>query len=192
MPTQLGKYTLEKKIGAGGMADVWLARGPNGVCVLKCPHPHLCGNADFVRMFLDEASLLAQLHHPGIAQISDLGHVKGVYYLAMEFVDGYDLMTVSLEHERHGELMGPELCARIVADAAAALHYAHEAKDKNGVALGIVHRDVTPHNILLSRGGMVKLIDFGVAKAATTMHRTQAGFVKGKDRKSTRLNSSHG
>lgn len=180
MAQQLGKYTLEKKIGSGGMADVWLAKGPNGVCVLKCPHPHLCGNADFVRMFLDEASLLAQLHHPGIAQISDLGQVKGAYFLAMEYVPGFDLMTISLEHERHGELMGPELCARIVADAAAALHYAHEAKGVNGVPLGIVHRDVTPHNILLSRQGVVKLIDFGVAKAATTMHRTQAGFVKGK------------
>ena len=180
MATQLGKYTLEKKIGSGGMADVWLAQGPNGVCVLKCPHPHLCGNPDFVRMFLDEASLLAQLHHPGIAQISDLGQIKGVYFLAMEYVPGFDLMTVSLEHERHGELMGPELCARIVADAAAALHYAHDAKDKNGVPINLVHRDVTPHNILLSRQGMVKLIDFGVAKAATTMHRTQAGFVKGK------------
>ena len=180
MPTQLGKYTLEKKIGSGGMADVWLAQGPNGVCVLKCPHPHLCGNPDFVRMFLDEASLLAQLHHPGIAQISDLGQIKGVYFLAMEYVPGFDLMTVSLEHERHGELMGPELCARIVADAAAALHYAHEAKDKNGAPINLIHRDISPHNILLSRQGMVKLIDFGVAKAATTMHRTQAGFVKGK------------
>ncbi len=180
MPTQFGKYTLEKKIGAGGMADVWLAQGPNGVCVLKCPHQHLCGNADFVRMFLDEASLLAQLHHPGIAQISDLGQVKGAYFLAMEYVPGFDLMTVSLEHERHGELMGPELCARIVADAAAALHYAHDALGTNGLPLHIVHRDVTPHNILLSRQGVVKLIDFGVAKAASTMHRTQAGFVKGK------------
>ena len=180
MPTQLGKYTLEKKIGAGGMADVWLARGPNGVCVLKCPHRHLCDNADFVRMFLDEASLLAQLHHPNIAQISDLGQVNGVYFLAMEYVAGFDLMSISLEHERHGELMGPELCARIVADAASALHYAHEAKGTNGLPLGIVHRDVTPHNILLSRQGVVKLIDFGVAKASSTMHRTQAGFVKGK------------
>ena len=180
MAQQFGKYILERKIGAGGMADVWLAQGPNGVCVLKCPHPHLCDNPDFVRMFLDEASLLAQLHHPGIAQISDLGQVGAAYFMAMEYVTGFDLMTISLEHERHGELMGPELCARIVADAAAALHYAHEAKGTNGLPLGIVHRDVTPHNILLSRQGVVKLIDFGVAKAANTLHRTQAGFVKGK------------
>ncbi len=180
MATQLGRYTLDRKIGAGGMADVWLAHGPNGVCVLKCPHPNLCDNAEFVRMFLDEASLLAQLHHPGIAQIYDLGQAGGTYYLAMEYVPGFDLMSISLEQERHGELMAPELCARIVADAAAALHYAHEAKDKNGKPLNIIHRDVTPHNILLSRQGVVKLIDFGVAKASNAMHRTQAGFVKGK------------
>jgi len=178
--TQLGKYTLEKRIGSGGMADVWLAKGPNGVCVLKCPHRHLCDNPEFVKMFLDEASLLAQLHHPNIAQIYDLGNEKGAYYLAMEYVPGFDLMSISLEHERHGELMSVELCARIVADAASALHYAHEAKDTKGNPLNIVHRDVTPHNILLSRQGVVKLIDFGVAKASSTMHRTQAGFVKGK------------
>lgn len=180
MAHKLGRYTLEKKIGAGGMADVWLASGPNGTCVVKVPHRHLCDNAEFVRMFLDEASLLAQLHHPGIAQIYDLGQADGSYYLAMEYVPGFDLMSISLEHERHGELMSPELCARIVADAADALHYAHEAKDAKGNPLHLIHRDVTPHNILLSRRGVVKLIDFGVAKAASTMHRTQAGFVKGK------------
>ncbi|MGV3623413.1 MAG: protein kinase domain-containing protein [Archangium sp.] len=180
MAHKLGRYTLEKRIGSGGMADVWLADGPHGRCVLKVPHRHLCDNAEFVRMFLDEASLLAQLHHPNIAQIYDLGQADGAYYLAMEFVSGFDLMTISLEHERHGELMSPELCARIVADAAGALHYAHEAKDLKGNPLHIIHRDVTPHNILLSRRGVVKLIDFGVAKAASTMHRTQAGFVKGK------------
>ena len=180
MAEKLGQYTLQKKIGAGGMADVWLAQGPRGVCVVKVPHRHLCDNAEFVRMFLDEASLLAQLHHPNIAQIFDLGQANGTYYLAMEYVAGFDLMTISLEHERHGELMAPELCARIVADAAGALHYAHEAKGANGQALNIIHRDVTPHNILLSRQGVVKIIDFGVAKASSTLHRTQVGFVKGK------------
>jgi serine/threonine-protein kinase len=131
-------------------------------------------------MFLDEASLLAQLHHPGIAQIFDLGHIGGVYYLAMEYVPGFDLMTISLEHERQGELIAPELCARIVADAARALHSAHEAVSKDGRPLNLVHRDVTPHNILLSMRGEVKVIDFGVARASTTTHRTQAGYVKGK------------
>lgn len=180
MSEQLGSYVLEKRIGAGGMADVFLARGPSGVCVIKRPHEHLCRNAEFVRMFLDEAAILAQLHHKGIAQIYDLGQVNGVFYLAMEYVPGFDLMTISLEHERQGELMDVGLCARIVADAAEALHYAHEAVGKNGQPLNIIHRDVSPHNILLAVSGMVKLIDFGVARASNAMHRTQAGLVKGK------------
>lgn len=180
MAEKLGPYTLERRIGTGGMADVFLARGPQGTCVIKRPHASLCSNAEFVRMFLDEAALLARLHHPGIAQIFDLGHVGDVYYLAMEYVPGFDLMTISLEHERQGELMAPELCARIIADAARALHSAHEAKADDGTPLALVHRDVTPHNILLSTRGEVKVIDFGVARASTATHRTQAGFVKGK------------
>jgi eukaryotic-like serine/threonine-protein kinase len=181
MAETLGPYTLDKRIGAGGMADVFLAQGPRGVCVVKRPHPHLCANEDFVRMFLDEAAILASLHHPNIAEIFDLGQTNGAYYLAMEYVPGFDLMTISLEHERQGELMAPELCARIIADVAGALHSAHEAKHpKTGQALHLIHRDVTPHNVLLSTSGVVKLIDFGVARAATARHRTQAGLVKGK------------
>ncbi|MBS1151361.1 MAG: Serine/threonine protein kinase PrkC, regulator of stationary phase [Myxococcaceae bacterium] len=180
MPEQLGAYVLDRRIGAGGMADVFLARGPNGVCVIKRPHAHLCASGDFVRMFLDEASLLAQLNHPGIARIFDLGQHEGTYYLAMEYVPGFDLMTISLEHERQGEFMAPELAAKVVADAAGALHYAHHAVGTNGEPLHLIHRDVSPHNILVSTRGEVKLIDFGVARAAKTMHRTQAGLVKGK------------
>jgi len=180
MAETLGAYVLDRRIGAGGMADVFLARGPNGVCVIKRPHSHLCANAEFVRMFLDEASLLAQLNHPGIARIFDLGQQNGSYYLAMEYVPGFDLMTISLEHERQGEFMAPELAARVVADAAGALHYAHNAVGADGLPLNLIHRDVSPHNILVSTRGEVKLIDFGVARAAKTMHRTQAGLVKGK------------
>ncbi len=180
MPEQLGAYVLDRRIGAGGMADVFLARGPNGVCVIKRPHSHLCASDEFVRMFLDEASLLAQLNHPSIARIFDLGQQNGVYYLAMEYVPGFDLMTISLEHERQGEFMAPELAAKVVADAAGALHYAHNAMGAKGKPLNLIHRDVSPHNILVSTRGEVKLIDFGVARAAKTMHRTQAGLVKGK------------
>ncbi|MCA2980039.1 MAG: protein kinase [Myxococcaceae bacterium] len=181
MAESLGPYTLEKRIGAGGMADVFLARGPAGVCVVKRPYAHLCANPDFVRMFLDEASILASVVHPNIARILDLGQAGGAYYLAMEYVPGFDLMTLSLEHERQGELIAPELCARIIADVAGALHHAHEAcHPKTGQPLSLVHRDVTPHNVLLSTSGVVKLIDFGVARASTATHKTQAGLVKGK------------
>jgi len=181
MVETLGPYELQKRIGAGGMADVFLANGPQGVCVVKRPHAHLCANLEFVRMFLDEAAILAQLNHPNIAKIFDLGTAQGSYYLAMEYVPGFDLMTISLEHERQGELMAAELCARIVADVAGALHFAHEAKDrKSGTPLHIIHRDVSPHNVLVSTQGVVKLIDFGVARTAAGTHRTQAGLVKGK------------
>lgn len=177
---RIGAYTLQKKIGAGGMAEVWLAHGPRGVCVLKLPHHQLTDNPEFVRMFLDEAALLAQLHHPNIAQIFDLGQADGRYFLAMEYVPGFDLMTISVDHEQQGELMAPTLAARIVADVASALHSAHEAKDSKGEPLHIIHRDISPHNVLLSTKGVVKLIDFGVAKANRSRHRTQAGLVKGK------------
>ena len=180
MGERLGPYTLERRIGSGGMADVFLARGPGGVCVVKRPHPHLCSNPEFVRMFLDEASLVAQLAHPGIARVFDLGRDGQAYYLAMEYVPGFDLMTISLEYERQGEWIAPELAARVIADAAAAIHAAHEAKTTRGQPMNIIHRDITPHNILVSTSGTVKLIDFGVAKTATSMHRTQAGLVKGK------------
>lgn len=180
MAETLGPYTLERRIGSGGMADVFLARGPAGVCVVKRPHPQLATNPDFIRMFLDEASLLAQLTHPGIARVFDLGHQGDVYYLAMEYVPGFDLMTISLEYERQGEFIAPELAARVVADAAAALHDAHEAKGARGQPLNIVHRDVSPHNILVSTAGAVKLIDFGVARQSAARHRTAAGLVKGK------------
>ncbi|MFT3838169.1 MAG: serine/threonine-protein kinase [Myxococcaceae bacterium] len=180
MAEQLGPYLLETRIGSGGMADVFLARGPSGVCVVKRPHPHLCANPEFVRMFLDEASVLAQLHHPSIAHIFDLGQSGGVYYLAMEYVPGFDLMTISLEHERQGEFMAADLAAKVIADAAGALDYAHKAVGANGQPLRLIHRDVTPHNILVSTSGEVKVIDFGVARAAKSMHQTAAGLVKGK------------
>ncbi len=180
MAELMGKYILDKRIGSGGMGDVFLARGPLGPCVIKRPHAHLTANPDFLRMFLDEAKLVAQLNHPNIATLYDLGSENGLYYLALEYVPGFDLMTISLEHERKGEWIPAEVVAKLMSEVAAALHYAHDAVDTAGKPLQIIHRDVSPHNIMLSTSGDVKVIDFGVAKAASKHHRTQAGLVKGK------------
>ncbi|HEY8210890.1 MAG TPA: protein kinase [Myxococcaceae bacterium] len=185
MGERLGRYTLERKLAAGGMAEVFLARqsGPEGfekVCVMKRMLPALAGDPSFVRMFLDEARLAAQLNHPNIAQIYDFGEVSGTFYLAMEYVPGSNLRAIVKEHQRRGTFMPVPVAARIISQAALALDYAHAATTPDGAPLGLVHRDVSPQNILLGTAGTVKVIDFGVAKAATATHHTRTGMIKGK------------
>jgi serine/threonine protein kinase len=185
MAERLGRYTLDSKLAVGGMAEVFLATqsGPRGfekVCVVKRMLPHLADEENFVRMFLDEARLAAQLNHPGIAQIFDFGEVNGSYFLAMEYVPGDSLRKIVKDHGRRGAFIPPAYCARMVADAAAALHYAHNAVGTNGQPLKVIHRDVSPQNILLGSTGVVKLIDFGVAKARSATQKTAEGLVKGK------------
>jgi tRNA A-37 threonylcarbamoyl transferase component Bud32 len=185
MPARLGRYTLETRIATGGMAEVFLARqtGPQGfqkVCVVKRMLPNLGEDEGFVRMFLDEARLAAQLNHPNIAQIFDFGQADGSYFLAMEYVPGCSLRRIVKDHGRRGAYIPPHLCARIASEAAAALHAAHTAVDANGGPLRVIHRDVSPQNILLGNTGVVKLIDFGVAKATSGTHQTRTGMVKGK------------
>ncbi|MHB8875022.1 MAG: serine/threonine-protein kinase [Myxococcaceae bacterium] len=181
----LGRYTLYRRIGVGGMAEVFLAReaqegGGERLCVVKRAHPFLASDTSALRMFLDEAQLVAQLRHPNIVQIFDLGSINGAFYIAMEYVPGFDLLTIVQEHERQGELIAEAVAARLVAQAAAALDHAHRAVGQDGRPLEIIHRDVSPQNILLSTGGEVKLTDFGVAKASIAKHATQLGIVKGK------------
>ena len=180
MAAQLGRYTLMNRIGSGGMAEVFLARGPAGVCVIKRMHERIAEDPDLVRMFLDEASLAAQLNHPGIARVFDLGESGGQYFFAMEYVPGFDLYTVLQEHQARRRFVTPQVAARVAADIAAALHHAHEAVSARGQRLNIIHRDVSPQNILVSSFGQVKLIDFGVARASSKLHQTRAGLVKGK------------
>lgn len=180
MAEQLGRFALLNRIGSGGMAEVFLARGPAGMCVVKRMHARLVEDEDLVRMFLDEASLAAQLSHPGIARVFELGKDQGNIFFAMEYVPGFDLYTILQEHAARKMLMAPEVAGRIAADLASALHHAHEAVGTRGQKLGIIHRDVSPQNVLISTQGQVKLIDFGVARAAQKMHQTRAGLVKGK------------
>ena len=180
---KFGHFTLGKRLARGGMAEVFLARqrGPEGFdrkVAVKRILPHLAETADFVRMFLSEARLAARLSHPNIVHIYELGQVGGDYFIAMEYVDGVHAGQL-IEHART-EPIWPELIARIGADAAGALAYAHRLTDADGRPLQLVHRDVSPQNIMVSSDGIVKLVDFGIAKAASKAEETRPGVVKGK------------
>ena len=182
---RFGQYVLLRRIARGGMAEVFLAqqKGLEGFdrrVAVKRILPHLADAPDFLKMFLKEAQLAAQLTHPNIVHIYDFGKVDQDYFIAMEFVDGVhagQLYKYGVEKER----LSPTMVARIGADAATALHYAHELRNNNGLPLGLVHRDVSPANIMVSFDGVVKLCDFGIAKAAALGDQlTNPGQVKGK------------
>jgi serine/threonine protein kinase len=178
-----GKYQLVKRLARGGMAEVFLARqsGPEGfnrLVALKRILPHLVDSQDFVRMFLDEARLAAQLSHPNVVHIYDFGKVDEHYFIAMEYVPGVHAGTLIKHAEK--ERLPDVLVARIGADACAGLNYAHELRDVEGRLLHLVHRDVSPPNLLVSYDGAVKLVDFGIAKAVSCVEQTRPGVVKGK------------
>jgi serine/threonine protein kinase len=183
---QVGKYQLIRELGVGGMAEVFLARtaGPMGFekqLVLKRILPHMAREPAFIQMFHSEATLAARLNHPNIVQIFDFGESGGTYYLAMEYIDGPSLRTLLDDSLRRGGPLPPVPCARIIASACEGLSFAHGFRDPaTGQPLDIVHRDISPDNILLSRQGAVKVADFGIAKAAGQQHRTQTGMIKGK------------
>ncbi|MDQ3340263.1 MAG: protein kinase [Myxococcota bacterium] len=182
---RFGSYVLLRRIARGGMAEVFLAqqRGLEGFdrrVAVKRILPHLADSPDFVKMFLAEAKLAAQLSHPNVVHIYDFGKVDNDYFIAMEYVEGiHSGQAFKLDNER--ERLSPTLVARIGADAATALHYAHELTNAQGKPLGLVHRDISPANIMVSYDGVVKLCDFGIAKAAAYSDQlTQPGQVKGK------------
>ncbi|KFA93558.1 serine/threonine protein kinase [Archangium violaceum] len=183
---RLGKYELVRKLAAGGMAEVFLAKaaGPMGfekTLVVKRILPELAAEPDFVQMFLSEAKLAARLTHPNIVQIFDFGESEGTYFLAMEYIDGPSLRTLIKRAEAQGQLLPPAVCARIIALACEGLAFAHDFIDpETGEAQSLIHRDISPDNILLSRQGAVKVVDFGIAKAAGQSHKTESGVVKGK------------
>jgi serine/threonine protein kinase len=180
-----GKYQLVKKLATGGMAEVWLAKqtgieGFNRHIVLKRILGHLAEDPEFIAMFLQEARIASRFNHPNIAQIYDLGEHGGSYFIAMEYVHGEDLGRIMRRAWSTGQWIARPLAIRIVADAAAGLHYAHSRADEQGRPLRIVHRDVSPQNILVSFDGSVKLVDFGIAKAADQVSNTKSGAIKGK------------
>jgi serine/threonine-protein kinase len=180
-----GRYELMKKLAAGGMGQVYLARqkGPVGfqkLLVVKRLLPHLSEDDEFIQMFLDEARIAALLNHPNIAQIYDLGEVDGIYYIAMEYVHGEAIAEVNKRAMQRRGSMPVALKCRVISDAAAGLDAAHHARSPSGRKLALIHRDVSPQNVLVGFNGNVKIIDFGVAKAAGKLSQTTAGQIKGK------------
>ncbi|HEU4951541.1 MAG TPA: protein kinase [Holophagaceae bacterium] len=182
---EYGNYFLVEKIAVGGMAELYKAqqRGVQGfqkIVAIKRILPHLVDNEDFVTMFIDEAKLAAQLTHPNIVQIFDLGKAGSSYYIAMEFVSGRDLRTVLRKAKEYGKAFPEAVAAFVTMKMASALDYAHRKRGFDDRELKLVHRDVSPQNILISTEGAVKLVDFGIAKAATKASHTVAGALKGK------------
>ncbi len=182
---RFGQFQLMEKIATGGMAEVYKARmsGVDGfqkIVAIKKILPHMAASDDFITMFADEAKLAAQLNHPNIIHIYDLGKVDNSYYIAMEYVEGRDLRSILKSGSAHGLPLPPELALFIASKLGAALDYAHRRKDFDGKDLSLVHRDVSPQNVLISYEGDIKLCDFGIAKAASKSSQTQAGALKGK------------
>ncbi|TAM50780.1 MAG: TonB family protein, partial [Acidobacteria bacterium] len=183
--TPFGQYELIEPIATGGMAEVYRARmrgveGFQKIVAIKRILPHLTDNDEFVTMFVDEAKLAAQLQHPNIIHIYDLGKIERSYYIAMEYIDGKDLRSILRTLDEKKSRLPLGLTLFIASRLAAALDYAHRKKDLQGHAMALVHRDVSPQNVLISFDGDIKLCDFGIAKAASKASHTRAGALKGK------------
>ena len=179
------RYEVLETLARGGMAEVMLARQRVGnvferFVVLKATLPHLLGDREFVASFLDEVRLAAQLQHPNIAQIYDVAHLDGRPCIVMEWLRGRDVGRIMHRLASRDALMELPIAVAVLRGAAAALSYAHRATDAHGEPLGIVHRDVSPHNVFVTREGAVKLIDFGVARSAGQVSETETGVLKGK------------
>ena len=182
---RLGRYTILKHLASGGMADVMLARtdGIEGFerhVVVKRIRSEHAKDQRFIQMFLDEARVAAGLHHQNIVQVNDIGEANGEYFFAMEYLHGEDLRKTLSAVSRTQQHMPLGYVVSIVAGVAAGLHYAHERRGSDGRPLDIVHRDVSPSNILVGYDGSVKVVDFGIAKAAMRQVETKSGSLKGK------------
>ena len=184
-PTPFGQYLLLERIGSGGMAEIFRAKtfgaaGFQKEYAIKRILPNLGADEEFVEMFVNEAKLVVDLYHANIVQVFDLGEIDGSYFIAMEFVHGKDLLDLLARCTENDLKIPIKLTLYIIMEMLKGLDYAHEAKNRIGEPLGIIHRDVSPSNIMLSYGGNVKVGDFGVAKAKTQTHLTEVGTLKGK------------
>ncbi|NOY92269.1 MAG: serine/threonine protein kinase [Deltaproteobacteria bacterium] len=182
---RVDRYEIVAPLRSGGMADLYLARheGPGGferVVALKVIHPRFAKRRDFLDMFLDEARLAARIDHPNVVHIENLGEHQGTYFMVMEYLHGASLGEVLAALGPIRRKLTPAAAVSMIVDLAAGLHAAHELRGDDGKRLGVVHRDISPQNALLTTHGEVKLIDFGIAKARGRLHVTQEQRVKGK------------
>ncbi|HEY1816556.1 MAG TPA: protein kinase [Kofleriaceae bacterium] len=185
LPEQFGRYSLLGHLATGGMAEVYVARqtglqGFEKIVVIKCVRADLEGDIEATGFFLDEARLVATLEHPNIAQVYEIGLVNNSYFFVMEYVHGADLRHVMSAALKRNETLPLADAVYIASHACAALHYAHEKRGLDGKPLEIIHRDVSPSNVLISHDGAVKLCDFGIAKAQNRTSETRRGVLKGK------------
>jgi len=183
----IGNYTLVANLREGGMATLFIAQkhgaaGFSRPVAIKLIHPELEADEQFRQMFLDEAMLSSRIRHPNVVQVEELGEHHGAHYLVMEFVHGCSLSQLLRVLHHRSRRLTPAFAVRIAMHVAEGLHAAHETRDELGQLLHVVHRDVSPENILLAYAGHVKLIDFGIAKAYGRRHRTEEGLLKGKFR----------
>jgi len=182
--TSIGKYEILRKLATGGMAEIYLARvrgtaGFEKLVVLKRILPQFAEDPTFVQMFLDEARLAATLRHPNIADVYDVGEAEGSFFFTMEFIHGEDARTIRIAAHKKRVTIPRSHALAIVHGTAAALAYAHDKVGPEG-PLGLVHRDVSSSNVLISFDGAIKLVDFGIARATSRQHKTQTGTLKGK------------
>lgn len=185
LPSKIDRYEPLRRLATGGMAEIFLAKqsgleGFEKVVVLKRILSHLASDEEFVSMFLDEARIAAKLSHPNIVQIYDLGKTDNSYYIAMEYVSGRNVQHLINKQQARGGRLPVEHVVRVIAGVCDGLFYAHSRKDYDGKPLSIIHRDISPQNILVSFQGGVKVVDFGIAKASTQLAQTRAGVLKGK------------
>jgi serine/threonine-protein kinase len=185
LPETIGGYRVLRRISKGGMGEVLLGarEGQHGFSkrvAIKVVLPHLVDDEAYKTMFFDEARLASRLSHPNVCQVFDFGEDQGVWYLVMEYVDGVPLENLRRAHAAQGTRPPPELAALLVAQAARGLHHAHSALGDDGRPLGVVHRDVSPQNLLVTYDGCTKLLDFGIARSRGRERVTQMGVVRGK------------
>ncbi len=185
-PKPFGRFKLTAKIASGGMATVYRAEVEVGdplygkPLALKILHDHLSENPEFIRMFKDEGRIVQQFEHPNVVRVYEVGECDGAQYLAMEFVEGRDLAQLLVAHRLNRQVMTSAVAFEVLRQALTALKYIHGYKGRNGRVLGIVHRDISPQNLLISRQPQVKLTDFGIARGDHRSDRTRTGTVKGK------------